>query len=276
MNLRSEQLPAQILFGLFLVAWAGLCFWAGANFVLVMTLLLLAVIVPLALAGGHRYLRRRYVTAEVVALPIALIVMFATGFDVAGVAVFAALLGADTLVCGYLLLRRSRRGAIRNAMRNLLIILAALGVGTAASFVASAVAPVPSCGRATVGAGGATGAASASAGQCFATAAENCDAATLTVDVTTVDEIATHRYRVVEDANSRCHFTDSVTYGPPTAPARFSAAYTCPALTDQIGAPGEQQVQLTQCTGGVEGGAAAPIIPMNEFQPQPAATPAPG
>src|SRR5579872_7086041 len=106
MRTRSERLPAQLLFGAFLIAWAGLCFWAGANFVLVMTLLLIAVIVPLALIGGHRYLHRPYVTAEVLVLPIALIVMIATGFDVAGVTVFAALLGADTLVCTYLLLRR--------------------------------------------------------------------------------------------------------------------------------------------------------------------------
>lgn len=276
MKTRSDRLPAQILFGIFLVAWAGLCFWAGANFVLVMVILLLAGIVPLALVGGHRFLHRPYVTAEVVALPIALIVMFATGFDVAGVLVFGVLLGADTLVCSYLLLSRGRRGAIRNSTRNLIAILAALGVGTTASFVVSAVAPIPSCGTATVGAGGSTDQASATAGQCFAAAAESCEARTLTVDETTVDEVSTQRYRIVEDANSQCHFTDSVTYGPPTAPTKFSAAYTCPALTDQIGAPGEQQVQLTQCAGGVVGGAAAPIIPMNPFVPQPAATPTPG
>jgi hypothetical protein len=108
MRTRSERLPAQILFGLFLVAWAALCFWAGANFVLVMALLLLAGIIPLALVGGHRYLHRPYVVAEVVALPIAVIVMVATGFDVAGVVLFAALLGGDTLVCSYLLLSRGR------------------------------------------------------------------------------------------------------------------------------------------------------------------------
>ncbi len=69
---------------------------------------------------------------------------------------------------------------------------------------------------------------------------------------------------------------NSVTYGPPSAPTKFSASYNCPTLTDQIGAPGEQQVQLTQCAGGVAAGAAAPIIPMNPFVPQPTATPAPG
>ena len=276
MKTRSERLPAQILFGLFLVAWAALCFWAGANFVLVMALLLLAGIVPLAMVGGHRYLHRPYVIAEVVALPLAVIVMVATGFDVAGVVLFAVLLGADTLICTYLLLSRGRHAGIRNATRNLLVILVALGVGTTASFIVSAVAPVPSCGTATVGAGGATDQVSATAGQCFATAAESCEARTLTVDETTPDEIATHRYRVVQDPNSQCHFTDSVTYGPPSSPTKFSAAYSCPALTDQIGAPGEQQVQLTQCGGGVASVAAAPIIPMNEFQPQPTATPAPG
>lgn len=276
MKTRSERLPAQILFGLFLVAWAGLCFWAGANFVLVMVILLLAAIVPLALVGGHRYIHRPYVTAEVVAFPIALIVMFATGFDVAGVVLFGVLLGADTLVCSYLLISRGRRGAIRNSTRNLLVILVALGVGTSMSFVVSAVAPVPTCGTATVGAGGATDQASATAGQCFAAAAESCAARTLTVDETTADEVSTQHYRVVDDANSQCHFTNSVTYGPPSAPTKFSASYNCPTLTDQIGAPGEQQVQLTQCAGGVAAGAAAPIIPMNPFVPQPTATPAPG
>lgn len=276
MKTRPERLPAQILFGVFLVAWAGLCFWAGANFVLVMVILLLAAIVPLALVGGHRYLHRPYVTAEVVALPIALIVMFATGFDVAGVVLFGVLLGADTLVCSYLLISRGRRGAIRNATRNLLVILLALGVGTSVSFAVSAVAPVPTCGTATVGSGGATDQASATAGQCFAAAAQSCIARTLTVDETTADEVSTQQYRVVEDANSQCHFTNSVTYGPPSAPTKFSASYNCPTLTDQIGAPGEQQVQLTQCAGGVATGAAAPIIPMNPFVPQPTATPAPG
>jgi hypothetical protein len=275
MKSRSERLPSQILFGLFLVAWAALCFWAGPNFVLVAVILLLAALVPLALVAGHRYLQRPYITAEVVALPVALILMFATGFDVAAVILFGALLGADTLICSYLVLRRGR-GAIRNSTRNLIIFLAALGVGIGASFVASAVAPVPSCGTATVGVGGATDQGSATAGQCFSAAAQSCAARTLTVDETSVDEIATHRYRIVEDANSQCHFTDSVTYGPPAAPTRFSAAYSCPTLTDQIGAPGEQQVQLTQCSGGVAGGVAAPIIPVNPFQPQSAATPAPG
>jgi hypothetical protein len=275
MKSRSERLPSQILLGVFLVAWAVLCFWAGPNFVLVMVILLLAGLVPVALVAGHRYLHRPYVTAEVAALPLALIVLFATGFDVAALVVFAALLGADTLICSFLVLRTGR-GAIRNTTRNLILILAALGVGTAASFVVSAVAPVPTCGTATVGIGGATDPGSATAGQCFVAAAENCEARTLTVDATSTDEIATHRFRIVEVANSRCHFTDSVSYGPPAAPTKFSAAYTCPALTDQIGAPGEQQVQLTQCSGGVVPGVAAPIIPMNQFQPQPSPTPMSG
>jgi hypothetical protein len=275
MKTRSERLRAQIFFGIFLVIWAALCFWAGANFVLVMLLLLLAAIVPLALIGGHRYLHRPYVTAEVLVLPLTLIVMFATGFAVASVIVFGIALGGDTLHCSYLVLRRGR-GAIRNTTRNLILILAALGVGTMVSFVVSSVAPVQSCGTATVGVGGATDQGSATAGQCFVAAAEICEARTLTVDDTSVDEVATHRFRIVEDLNSQCHFTDAVTYGPPDASTKFSATYTCPTLTDQIGSPGEQQVQLTQCAGGVAADAAAPIIPMNAFQPQPTATPAPG
>jgi hypothetical protein len=95
------------------------------------------------------------------------------------------------------------------------------------------------------------------------------------VEDSSVDERATHTLRVVEDLDNQCHFTDAVQYGPPSAPAQYSITYTCPTITDQIGAPGEQQVQLTQCAESVIAGVAAPIIPMNAYQP-PAATPAPG
>jgi hypothetical protein len=274
MRTRSERLPSLILFGLFLIAWGLLCFWAGPDFLLVMVLLLLAGLVPLALVTGHRFLRRDYVFAEICLLPLTLIAMLVSSFNIAAVIAFGAVLGLDTATCSILVLRKGR-GALRNAVRNLIVILAVLGVAAAAAAVAAVVVPVPSCGTATVGLGGATGDGSATAGQCFVSAAENCVAKTLSVQVSTVDERATHAYRIVEDSDGTCHFTDAVQYGPLRAPAQYSIVYTCPTLTDQIGAPGEQQVQLTQCAETVIAGVAAPIIPMNAYQP-PAATPAPG
>jgi hypothetical protein len=270
---RSERLPSLILFGLFLVAWGLLCFWAGPNFVLVAVILLLAAVVPVALVAGHRFLRRDFIYAEVALLPLTLIAMFVSGFNTAAVIAFGVALGVDTLTCSYLLLRKGR-GALRNATRNLLIILAVLGIATGAAAVVSLVAPVPSCGSATVGVGGLTDAGSAAAGQCFVTAAENCVAKSLSVQDSSIDERATHAFRVVEDADAECHFTDTVTYGPTSGANKYSATYTCPALTDQVGQPGEQQVQLTQCAESVVPGVAAPIIPTNAYQPL--ATPSPG
>ena len=177
---RSERLPSLILFGLFLIAWGLLCFWAGPNFVLVMVLLLLAGLVPLALVTGHRFLRRDYVFAEVCLLPLTLIAMLVSQFNVTAVIAFGVVLGIDTATCSFLVLRKGR-GALRNAIRNLIVILAVLGIATGAASVAAAVAPVPSCGTATVGIGGATDDTSAAAGQCFVAAAQNCIAKTLTV-----------------------------------------------------------------------------------------------
>ncbi len=270
---RSERLPSLIMFGIFLVAWGLLCFWAGPNFVLVMVLLLLAGLVPLALVTGHRFLRRDYVFAEVCLVPLTFIAMLVSSFNITAVIAFGVVLGLDTATCCILVLRKGR-GALRNATRNLILILAVLGVATGAASVAAAIAPVPTCGTATVGVGGATDDGSAAAGQCFVAAAENCVAKALSVQVSSVDERATHAFRIVEDSDGQCHFTDAVQYGPLSSPAQYSINYTCPTLTDQIGAPGEQQVQLTQCAEQVIAGVAAPIIPMNAYQP-PAATPAP-
>ncbi len=263
-----------IVFGAFLLAWAALCFWAGLGFALVASLLLLAGLVPVSLYAGHRFVNRWYVAAELGALVVAVVVSIITGFVVAGI-LFAVVLGVDVLVCSALLLTRGR-GAFRNVTRNLLIILATLGVATGASAVTAAVAPIPSCGSATVGLGGATSTASAEAGDCFVAAAENCTLMTLAVHETGVDELATHEYRIVADSDSRCHFTDAVIYGPPSDPSQHGVTYTCPAITDQIGAPGEQQVQLTQCSGSIGSGAAAPVIPINAYVPLAPATPSPG
>ena len=142
-----------IVFGAFLLAWAALCFWAGLGFALVASLLLLAGLVPVSLYAGHRFVNRWYVAAELGALVVAVVVSIITGFVVAGI-LFAVVLGVDVLVCSALLLTRGR-GAFRNVTRNLLIILATLGVATGASAVTAAVAPIPSCGSATVGLGGA-------------------------------------------------------------------------------------------------------------------------
>jgi hypothetical protein len=267
-------MPSLILFGLFLLAWGLLCFWAGTGFVFVALLLLLAALVPLALIAGHRFLRRDFVFAEIALLTLTLIAMLVSGFNIAGVIAFGVALGVDTAICSLLVLRRGR-GALRNATRNLIAILGVLGVATAASAVAAVVAPVQSCGTATVGIGGVTDGGSALAGQCFVSAAESCVARTLSVQVSSVDERATHTYRILDDSDGECHFTDAVQYGPLSAPAKFSITYACPTLTDQIGAPGEQQVQLTQCAQPVIAGVAAPIIPMNAYLP-PTATPAPG
>ncbi|MFI5287237.1 MAG: hypothetical protein ACHQ4F_13070 [Candidatus Dormibacteria bacterium] len=260
------------VFGVVLLAWAALCFWAGLGFALVASLLLLAVLVPMALVAGHRFVNRRYVLVEIAALVIAVVVSAVTDFVIAGI-VFGALLGVDTLVCSALVLMRGR-GALRNVTRNLLVLLATLGVATGASALTGALVPVPSCGTASVGVGGATSAASAAAAQCFVSSAEACIPKTLTVDDTGVDELATHRFRIVPDSDARCHFTDAVQYGPPAHPSQHTVTYTCPALTDQVGAPGEQQIQLTQCSSGIVPGLAAPIIPLTEYQPLP--TPSPG
>ena len=250
-----------------LLAWAALCFWAGLGFALVASLLLLAVLAPVALFAGHRFVNRWYVIGELVALVAAVVISVVTGFVGAGIT-FAVLVGGDTLICSVLMLTRGR-GAFRNVTRTLLVILATLGVATGAATVTAAIAPEPFCGSAAVGAGGATSDGSALAAQCFVTDAETCVPSTLTVHDIGVDELATHRYRVVADNDASCHFTDSVTYGPPSDPSRDSASYDCPALTDQVGAPGEQEIKLVQCAGAVATGAAAPIIPLNAYQPLP-------
>ncbi len=262
------------VFGLVLIAWAALCFWAGLGFALVASLLLVAVLVPVALVAGHRFVNRWYVLMEIAALVIAVVLAAVAGFEIAGI-VFGVLLGADTLVCSALVLMQ-RRGAFRNVTRNLVVILATLGLATGASALTAALVPVPSCGTASVGIGGATSAASAGAAQCFVTSAEACIPKTLTVADASVDELATHRFRIVPDSDARCHFTDAVQYGPPAAPSQHTVTYTCPALTDLVGAPGEQQIELTQCSSSVVAGLAAPIIPLNEYQPLPTPTPSPG
>jgi hypothetical protein len=255
----------RVVYGVLLVGCAALCFWAGLGFAFVASLLLLAVLVPVALFAGHRFVNRWYVIAEIAALVAAVAVWVLTGFAIAGITV-AVMLGADTLVCSALVLTRGRR-ALRSATRNLLVILVTLGVATGASAVAAALAPVPSCGTASVGLGGATTPGSAEAGQCFVVSAESCVPMTLTVHETTIDELATHQFRIVADSDGHCHFTDAVTYGPRSHPLERATSYTCPALTDQVGAPGEQQVQLTQCSGAIATGVAAPIIPTNAYQP---------
>ncbi len=201
------------------------------------------------------------------ALPIALIVMIATGFDVAGLGPLRSIARRGHARLQLSAPARGGRGGIRNATSNLLVIIAALGVGTAASFVVVR----PGTGavlryrerrlrrghhlrlrqRRTVLRG--------SGRELRAAARSPC--------VTGSDgspRIAIASCRI---ANARCHFTDSVTYGPPSAPMQFSATYTCPALTDQIGAPGEQEVQLTQCGGGWPAAPRRRSFPMNEFQP---------
>jgi hypothetical protein len=257
-----------ILFGVLLFAWAALCFWAGLGFALVASLLLAAVLAPFALLAGHRFVNRWYVMGEVAALVAAFAISVVTGFGVAAGIAFAVVVGGDTLICGVLVLMRGR-GVARNVTRNLLAILATLGIATGASAVTAAIAPVPSCGAATVGAGGATSEESSLAAQCWVTDAETCVQSTLTVHDTGVDELATHRYRVIANSDSSCYFTDAVTYGPPSDPNLNSASYTCPALTDLVGAPGEQEIKLTQCSSGVETGAAEPVIPLNAYQPLP-------
>jgi hypothetical protein len=261
------RLQSLVLFGVFLLAWAALCFWAGLGFAVVAAVLLLAVLAPVSLFAGHRFVNRWYVIAEIVALVAAIVISVVTGFAAAGIA-FAIVVGGDTLICSALVLMRGR-GVFRGVTRNLLVIVATLGLATGASAVTAAIAPVPSCGTATVGAGGATSDASAAAAQCWVTDAETCVASTLTVDDTGVGEFAKHRYRVVLNSDSNCHFTDSVTYGPHTDVTESTATYTCPALTDQVGAPGEQEIKLTQCTSAVASGAAEPIIPLNAYQPLP-------
>ncbi|MFZ0130649.1 MAG: hypothetical protein WB808_02415 [Candidatus Dormiibacterota bacterium] len=262
------------VFGLLLLAWAALSFWAGLGFALVASLLLLAVLVPVALIAGHRFVNRPYVLVEIAALVIAVVVSAVTGFVIAGIAI-GALLGVDTLICSALVLMHGR-GGLRNVTRNLLVILATLGVATGASALTAALVPVPSCGTAAVGIGGATSAASAEAAQCFAASAEACIPKTLTVRDTGVDELAVHRFRIVPDIDARCHFTDAVAYGPPAAPSLHTLTYSCPTLTDLVGAPGEQQIELAQCSSSVASGLAAPIIPLNEYQPLPTPTPSPG
>jgi hypothetical protein len=205
---------------------------------------------------------------EIAGLVAAVVISAVTRFaDAAEIAV-VVLIGGDTLICSVLVLMRGR-GALRNVVRNILVILATLGLATGASAVVAAVAPVPSCGSATVGAGGATSQASALAAQCWVTDAETCQQSTLTVRDITDDQEATHRYRVVANSDSNCHFTDSVTYGPHTNTSASTASYSCPALTDLVGAPGEQEIELTQCSSALEAGVAAPIIPLNAYVPLP-------
>lgn len=257
-----------ILWGALLLAWAALGFWAGLGWALVASLLLLAMLAPFALLMGHRSVNRWYVIGEIAALVAVVIISVVTGFGNAAWIAFLVLVGGDTLICSVLALRRGR-GAFRNVVRNLLVLLATLGIATGASALIGAIAPVPSCGTATVGAGGATSNDSSLAAQCWVTDAETCQPSTLTVHDTGVDELATHRYRIFENSDSNCHFTDSVTYGPPSDPNRNTTSYTCPALTDLVGAPGEQEIKLTQCAGAVAAGAAEPIIPLNAYVPLP-------
>lgn len=192
---------------------------------------------------------------------------FWAGFAFALVA--ASLIVAALIPAGLFAWITKGKGALWKVTRSFLVVLVTLGLATGALAIAGAVAPVPSCGAASVGPGGATSETSAVAGQCFVASAEICTARTLTVHETSVDEVATHEYRVVTGSDGECHFTDAVTYGPPSDPAQSATSYTCPALTDQVGAPGEQQVQLTQCTGAIASGVAAPIIPMNAYVPLP-------
>jgi hypothetical protein len=257
-----------ILWGGLLLAWFALGFWAGLGFAVTASLLLVAFLAPFALIAGHRFVNRWYVIGEIAGLVAAIVISAVTGFADAAEIAFAVLVGGDTLICSVLVLTRAR-GAFRNVVRNILVILATLGVATGASAVVSAVAPVPSCGVASVGAGGATSEGSSLAAQCWVTDAQTCQPSTLTVHDTGVDELATHRYRVFANSDSSCYFTDSVTYGPPSDPTRNSASYTCPALTDLVGAPGEQEIKLTQCSSAVVAGAAEPIVPLNAYQPLP-------
>ena len=60
-----------------------------------------------------------------------------------------------------------------------------------------------------------------------------------------------------------------MTYGPPSDPTLNTTSYACPALTDLVGAPGEQEIELTQCSDAVGTGAAKPIIPLNAYVPLP-------
>ncbi len=257
-----------ILWGALLLAWAALGFWAGLGWAVVASLLLLALLAPFALLIGHRFVNRWYVLGEVVALVVLVVISVVTGFGNVAWITFLAVVGGDTLICSLLVLRQGR-GAFRNVVRNLLVLLATLGIATGASAVVGAIAPVPSCGTATVGEGGATSEDSALAAQCWVTDAETCQPSTLTVHDTTVDELATHRYRIFADSDSNCHFTDSVTYGPPSDPTLNTTSYACPALTDLVGAPGEQEIELTQCSDAVGTGAAKPIIPLNAYVPLP-------
>jgi hypothetical protein len=257
-----------ILSGALLLAWAALGFWAGLGWALVASLLLLALLAPVALLIGHRFVNRWYVIGEIAALVVVVVIAVVTGFGNAGWIAIVVLVGGDTLICSVLVLRRGR-GAFRNVVRNLLALLATLGIATGASAIVGAIAPVPSCGSATVGAGGATSEDSAVAAQCWITDAETCMQSTLTVHDTGVDELATHRYRIYVNSDSNCHFTDSVTYGPPSDPTLNTTTYTCPALTDLVGAPGEQEIKLTQCSDAVATGAAEPIIPLNAYVPLP-------
>jgi hypothetical protein len=255
-----------VLWGAFLLAWFALCFWAGLGFAVTAALLLGVALAPFALIAGHRFVDRRYVIGEIAGLVAAVVISAVTGFAGAAEIAFAVVVGGDTLICSVLVLTRGR-GAFRNVVRNILVVLATLGVATGASAVVSAIAPVPSCGVATVGAGGATSEGSSLAAQCWVTDAESCQQSTLTVHDTGVDELATHRYRVFANSDASCYFTDSVTYGPPSDPTLNTASYQCPALTDLVGAPGEQEIKLTQCSSAVASGAAQPIIPLNAYQP---------
>jgi hypothetical protein len=119
---------------------------------LVASVLLLAGLVSVALFAGHRYVNRWFVMAEIVALIAGAAVWAITALAAAGITL-AGMIGIDTLVCSALVLAKGR-GAFRRWTRNLLIILATLGVATGASAITAALGPVPSCGTASVGPGG--------------------------------------------------------------------------------------------------------------------------
>ena len=53
------------------------------------SLLLLAVLVPVALIAGHRFVNRWYVLVEIAALVIAVVVSAVTGFVIAGIVIGA-------------------------------------------------------------------------------------------------------------------------------------------------------------------------------------------
>ena len=99
---------------------------------------------------------------------------------------------------------------------------------------------------------------------------------TLTMSETGPDEIATHHYRVVAESNAHCHFTDGVTYGPQSYPESAGDLIHLSRHHLPDRSPGEQLVQLTQCSSAIVAGIATPIIPTNAYQPLPPPTPPSG